>query len=102
MNTGTDLKINIHIEPISGLTMDDIDFTVLFFTYSMVKSISIKKESMKRIDENNYLAVVCTDKIGPGKLHLKITALIPDNDVTMHEGIRKEVLQLNTDIVIDK
>lgn len=100
-NVGTDYNLNVHIDPIQGLTMDDMDFSCLFFTSSEVKSVKLKKEDMVRIDENNYLAVVCSDKTGPGKLNLKITAYIPDIN-GIHNGKRKEVLVLDTGEVINK
>ena len=102
MNTGTDLKVNVHIEPIDGITMDDMLFSCLFFTSSNIKTVNVSKKSMKRVDENNYIAVVCSDRTGPGKLKARLTAFIPDEDVAEHNGMRKEVVELDTGIVINK
>lgn len=102
MNVGTDLKINVHIDPLDGLTMDDYDFECLFYTSSLIKSVKIKKEKMIRIDSQNYVAVVCSSKTGPGNLKLKVTACIPDDSVEIHDGIRIEVKQIDTGIIIEK
>lgn len=100
-SVGTDYKLNVHIEPIQGLTMDNMDFNCLFFTSSETKSVKIKKEDMVRIDENNYLAVVCSEKTGPGKLYLRMTVFIPDNNGP-HNGKRKEVIVIDTGETISK
>jgi len=102
MNTGTDLKLNIHINPLSGFTMDDYDFECLFFTTSLIKSAKIKKEDMIRIDEQNYIAILCTKRVGPGRLRFRLRAFIPDSDVIIHDGKREEVVEITTDIYIGK
>ena len=49
---GTELKLNIHIEPIGDTTMDDYDFEVEVFC-SPKKPIIIPKENTIRVDNNN-------------------------------------------------
>ena len=102
MNEGTDLKINIHVEPISGLTMSQYDFECLFYTSSLTKSIRIKKENMIKVDNQNYIAVVDSSKTGHGRLNMKITAYIPDDNIYYRDGIRKEVKLIENITTINK
>jgi hypothetical protein len=102
MSEGTDLKINVHIETVSGLTMDRYNFECLFYTSSLIKSIRVKKENMVRIDSQNYIAVVDSSKIGYGRLNMKITAYIPDQSIYYRDGIRKEVKLIENITTIDK
>lgn len=102
MSEGTDLKINVHIEPISGLTMSQYDFECLFYTSSLIKSIRIKKENMIKVDNQNYIAVVDSGKTGHGRLNMKITAYIPDDSIYYRSGTRKEVKLIENITTIDK
>ena len=102
MNTGTDLKINVHFDPIAGYTMDDIEFTCKFFTNSNVKVVTCTKKDMIRVDEQNYIAIVCTRRVGYGSLKLRVIAEIPDNDVVVHDMVRYEEVQIETGITIGR
>ncbi len=96
---GTDLKLNIHIDPIGEITMDDYDFEVEMYC-SLGKSIIIPKSAAKRVDENNYMVVVETGKIGAGDLKCKVTAHVPDGDFP--DQLRTEVACIDTQITIIK
>lgn len=79
--------------------MDDYDFEVEVYC-SVKKAIIIKKKEAIRVDGNNYIICFNTDDIGAGDLKLKITAHIPDSD--FNDGLRTEVLGLDTGINIVK
>lgn len=96
---GTELKLNINIEPIGGISMDEYDFTCEFYC-SMMDSIVISKSDMHREDANNYVALLNSDRVSTGSLKCKITAYIPDAD--FDDGLRTEVQLLNTGITIKK
>ena len=96
---GTELKLNIHIEPMDSLTMDDYDFEVEVYC-SPKKTIVVKKESTIRIDENNYVVLVDTNIVGAGDLKCKFTAWIPDGDFP--DSLRTEVVSVDTGINIIK
>lgn len=95
---GTELKINVHIEPIDGCTMDDFDFRCRFYIYTN-RYVEIRKEEMIRVDENNYVACI-SHKMGIGPVMMRITAYIPDEDFP--NGIRTEVETVSTGINISK
>lgn len=96
---GTELKLNINIEPIGDITMDDYDFFVDAYC-SVKRIITVKKEDAIRIDENNYVILIDTALTGAGDLKCKITAHIPDED--FDDGFRTEVVGLTTGITIIK
>lgn len=94
---GTQLKLNIHIDPLGSLHMDDYDFECKFFVYQN-KTVTIQKQQMAKIDNDNYLALLDTMPLGIGNLHITLTAYIPDND--FNGQIRKEIVCVPTDINI--
>lgn len=94
---GTELKLNININPIGDITMDDYEFIVEAYCFPK-KVLTIHKEEAIRVDENNYIIRVDTLRVGPGNLKCKVTAYIPDGD--FDDGLRTEVVVINTDINI--
>ena len=92
---GTIYKLNIHIDGLPG-TMDDVSFTAVFFCFQ--QKLEISKEEMIRVDENNYIAVIDSTKIGRGIIKMKLTVEIPDSDIP--GGLRKEVYTHDTGIRI--
>ena len=96
---GTELKLNINIEPMGDTTMDDYDFIVDAYC-SVKKTISIPKKDAIRVDENNYMVLVDTNLIGSGRLKCRITAYVPDAD--FDDGLRTEVAGIDTGIEIQK
>ena len=87
---GTEFKINVHVEPIDGLHMSDYDFECVFYVYTN-KRVVIKKADMKKVDDDNYLAMIDTVKgmmLGRGKVNMELTAYIPDGD--FEDGFRTE------------
>jgi hypothetical protein len=98
---GTELKLNVNIEPMSGATMDDYDFDVELICGSFKKSnIVINKEQTKRVDSNNYIVCFDTTEIGTGMLKCRVVAYIPDGD--FKDGKRTEVTEIETGIEIVK
>ena len=101
---GTEIKLNIHIDPIGELTMADYDFTVEVYC-SAKKSLIINKSNTtlaKPVEgvENDYIILIDTSEIGTGNLKCKVTAYIPDNDFEDEE--RTEVSIIDTGIEIVK
>jgi hypothetical protein len=78
--------------------MSEYDFECAFYVYTNRKVV-YKKSNMKKVDDDNYLAIIETEdalKIGRGKINAEITAYIPDNDFS--DGLRTEKLVLCTDV----
>ena len=96
---GTELKINVSVEPIGGLAMDSYDFFVELYC-SRTKSIQIPKSDLIRVDENNYIARLDTNRTGAGNLKCRVTAYIPDAD--FEDNLRTEIAEIDTHIQIIK
>jgi hypothetical protein len=96
---GTELKLNVNIEPIGDVTMDNYEFEIEVYC-SPKKSIVIKKGDAIRIDESNYVILIDSEVVGAGDLKCKITAHIPDGD--FEDNIRTEVIGIDTGINIVK
>ena len=105
---GTELKINIHIDPIDSAHMNGYDFDVDFYC-SPKKSLTIRKAPGKEYDtpslylkvensEDDYLCFVDTKDLGHGKLKCKVTAYVEDEHFP--DGIRTEVVEIDTGIEI--
>lgn len=95
---GTELKINVNIQPIGTMTMDNYDFEIEFSTPYAYKAVKVAKDAMVRVDESNYIAIVDSKELGQGEIKSVLTAYIPDGD--MPDRVRTEVCSEQTGIVI--
>ncbi len=96
---GTELKINVRIDRLDGYKMSDIDFTCDFFIYTNRK-ITVKKDSMIKVDDDNYIACFDSSQLGVGKIMCRVTAFIPDAD--FEDGVRKEIETVETNVTITR
>ena len=87
---GTELKLNVGMDPIAGIHLADIDFEVKIFSHKRTGSVTIGKDAAKKIDEDNYIVCVDTKLIGTGRYYMTFTAYIPDMDFP--DGLRTEVV----------
>lgn len=94
---GSDLKLNIHIEPLGGLTMDDYEWYVECYC-SDETPIKITKDKARRVDDSNFIITLNTQQLGIGPLQCIITAHIPDED--FDDKLRTEISRINTNINI--
>lgn len=95
--SGTEIKLNIHIDPLGQLHMADYPFECKFYVFPK-KSITVSKDDMAKIDDDNYVCLVDTTELGIGRLHMTLTAQIPDSD--FNNAMRKEVACVDTGIEI--
>ena len=100
ISLGTDLKINFHVEPINGLSMEDYDFFVEVYTRGG-KVLRIDKLQCIKADADNYRITFNTQDVGIGTLKYKFTAYIPDSD--FDDGVRTEITcgRMNINIVAE-
>mgnify|MGYP006976591296 CR=1 FL=1 len=96
---GTELKLNINIEPMGEFTMDDYDWSVDVYC-STKRVVTIAKRDAIRIDKNNYVLLVDTEELGAGDVKCKITAYVPDFDFP--DTLRTEVSMIDTGINVIK
>lgn len=98
VRAGTEVKINIHLEPIGELTMDNYAWTAEIYTMPSSKVVKVSKGEAIRVDEANYIVAVDTSETGTGELKVRIKAEIPDGD--FGDGLRREIVVLDTDITV--
>lgn len=96
---GTEMKLNISVDPIGDITMETYDFVVEVFC-SPSKVLTISKEDAIKVDANNYIVLIDTTALGTGKVKVKLTAIIPDDDFS--DGFRTEIAIVDTGINIVK
>lgn len=96
---GTELKLNVNIEPMGEFTMEDYDFSVDIWT-SMKRVATIHKSECIKIDKNNYVVLVDTNLLGAGDIKAKVIANIPDFDFP--DTVRTEVVALDLGITVLK
>lgn len=108
---GTDIKLNINIDPIGDQHMSDYDFKVEVYcnpnkvlTISKEQAIPHSYEDEENGITDNYIIIVPTNEVGPGTLKCKITAYVTDPDLVdiTKDAVRAEVAVYNTDIQIVK
>lgn len=96
---GTELKLNINIEPLGELTMQEYDFTCSAYCYTSKTVVATKAECVM-VDANNYLFLVDTNLTGIGNLYVKVEAQIPDVAFAQSDNLRSEVKIVDTGITI--
>ena len=98
---GSDLKLNVHIEPIGTFDMDSFNFSVKLVAYSPFgksdKSVTISKDKATRLDNGDYMVWCNTQELGLGHLYAIITCLVPDAQIGKN---RTEIVRVDTNIDI--
>lgn len=94
---GTELKLNLSIDPIGDAHMSTYDFIVEVFC-NPTKRLMIEKSKANKVDDDNYILCIDSNAIGKGKVKVKVTAYIPDKDFA--DSLRTEVVVVDTGISI--
>jgi hypothetical protein len=94
---GSEIKINLHVEPMGNIHLRDYDFNVRVYTNAK-NGVNVEKQDMIEVDEDNYIILVDTAKLSRGKVYLTFNADIPDSD--FDDGLRHEVSIVETNIQI--
>ena len=96
---GSQIKIAFTAKLPDGLLLKDVDFTVDVRNFSdKDKVLTFTKDECIQACDNEYVALVDTDKLGIGIVHLRLTVRIPDEDFP--DGYRKEIMNINPRISI--
>ena len=93
---GTEIKLNVSIDPIGEYTMDKYEFVVQFYC-SQSRVVEIKKAEAYREDDSNYIFCLDTEETGIGRLKCKVIAQVPDGQFV---GGRTEISVIDTGIDI--
>ncbi len=96
---GTELKINVNAELGGGQHLGGVHFECEFYAGKNTdKCVVLTKEDMVRIDDDNYVGIVDTRRIGVGEYWCKLIVHVPDRNCT--DGIRDEVVRVNTGVKV--
>lgn len=97
VSLGTELKVNISMEPMQGHTLASTDW-FCEFSANRAKVKVLKADAIK-VDDNNYICTVDSRAVGRGELMAHIEVQIPDSDFA--DGYRTEALTFSTGINIE-
>lgn len=95
---GTELKINLHMEPMGEYRLSNVEFTATVFSAETRERVVIDKASALAVDDDNYILIVDSSIVGIGRYFVTLCAYIPDVD--MPSGFRKEVATVYSGITI--
>ena len=96
----SDIKIEVILSRLpEGVTMDDIDFSVVFATAN--GSLSLQKSELHTVDSGGvmrYIACFNSSEVGRGDIIMTVTASIPDDG--FEGGFRKDVVKADTMVTV--
>ena len=95
---GTELKFNLNIQPVGGVSMSAYDFHVIAYAQGTPQSATVNKNDCTMVDNDNYTLPVDTATLGLGLLILDVYAYVPDQDFP--DDQRTEICRIETDITI--
>lgn len=95
---GTAYKMNVSVDGLVNMTLADVDFRCTFYVYTG-KELTLEKSEMVRVDNDNYLAVFDSAKLGRGNIKMRMSLDIPDSDCP--DGVREEIYTINTGVKIE-
>lgn len=96
---GSEIKINVNVEPHGVYHLADYDFKCRFYTTANNK-VEVNKSEMIKFDNDNYIACIDTTKLGNGEVMLLFEAHLPDKDFA--DGYRTEIARLSTGVTIQR
>ena len=100
---GTTMKINVSAELGNNNHLGDacVGIECVFYcSDEKKKSQTVTKDEMIKVDDDNYIAIVYTSLLGEGYIKMKLTVTIPDMDFP--EGVRVEVVRVDTGIPVSR
>lgn len=95
----TRFKININMTPIDGFNLGNTEWEATVFVGDGYKSITLKKEDCKKVDDDNYIIPIDSAILGAGTYFITLKVSIPDSDFS--DGIRIEKRTGPTGVTID-
>lgn len=95
---GTELKFNLNIQPVGGVSMSAYDFHVTAYAQGTTQRVIVDKHDCTKIDDDNFTIPLDTTALGLGQLILDVYAFIPDQDFI--DNHRTEICRIETDVII--
>lgn len=102
---GSDLKLSVTIDPVDSIKATEFTDLKISVYCSPNKIIQYDKKvpnsGIIEIDDDTYVLLVDTNKLGVGDIKIKVEASIPDSDF-IETNKRREIAVLDTGITIIK
>lgn len=96
---GTELKINVSVEPMNGVHLAECDFECEFYRRgNKGNGVVVTKDEMIKVDDDNYIARINSAEVGVGSVMMSITVHVPDPD--FDDGLRTEIDNVWTGVTI--
>lgn len=95
---GTEIKFNLNIQPVGGISMSAFDFYVATYAQGTPQRSIVNKSDCTKVNNDNYTLPVDTASLGLGLLILDVYAYVPDQDFP--DDLRTEIYRIETDITI--
>lgn len=105
---GTELKLNVNIQPIDGKSMSDYDFDIQLRGGKNTISFEKRRETIsdglaKDEDSNdNYIVAFNTKDLGIGRVVCRVIAYLEDGAFNYDDHKRTEITEVNTGIEVVK
>lgn len=92
---GSDIKVGIHLD-LGGVAAETVPFEVEFKVGNA--SLTLKKEQLIKVDENNYIACIKAPNTEKGALKAYVHAELPDTD--FEDNVHNIITLATSNIVI--
>ena len=96
---GSVIPLDVSLSLPGGLHMEDVDFSVEFYTSPRLK-VTFDKADMTRTDADNYVALLDTSQLDRGRLRAQITVLIPEDRIAVG-ATRPERIRIEDILTLD-
>lgn len=94
---GSQIVLNVHIDPIDGVSAKDYDFDVVV---SAKRDVSLTKGDLVEVDADNYIVLLDTTEVGLGEIVVKVVAMLPDG--RWPDNVRREITVVHTGLNVVK
>lgn len=97
---GTEIKLNLHIDPIGDTHMTDYQWSATIYTNSVESGITMQRDDCLNdvvlTGKDNYIIPIDTSNLEPGIIKIKVIAYIPDED--FEDKLRTEIQIVTTNV----
>lgn len=94
---GSQVVLNLHIDPVDGVSSKEYDFGVIV---SAKREVQLAKSNLVEVDDDNYIILLDTTDVGLGEIVIKVDAYLPDG--RWPNGTRRELTKIDTGLNIVK
>lgn len=93
---GEEVELAVGLEPMDGVSMSEMDFSILVFTQPGKAKVEFQKDACFQASDDSYTFILDTSKVGVGTIVCVVIAYIPDSRTESRN--RKQLLRINSGI----